>query len=48
MIINDINLAMKFADKISQLSKGKIEKVSKPQNFFDKKLFMHICGLEMT
>ena len=48
LIIHDLNLAMKFADKIALLAKGRIEKISRPQNFFDKNLFALVYGLQMS
>ena len=48
LIIHDLNLAMKFADKIALISKGRIEKITKPQDFFDKKLFTDVYGLQMS
>ena len=48
LIIHDLNLAMKFADKIALLAKGKIEKITRPQNFFDKDLFTLVYGLQMS
>ena len=47
LIIHDLNLAMKFADKIALLAKGKIEKITRPEDFFDKDLFTLVYGLQM-
>ena len=48
LIIHDLNLAMKFADKIALLAKGKIEKITRPEDFFDKDLFTLVYGLQMS
>ncbi|MDA9719534.1 ATP-binding cassette domain-containing protein [Betaproteobacteria bacterium] len=48
LIIHDLNLAMKFADKIALLAKGKIEKITRPEDFFDKDLFKLVYGLQMS
>ena len=48
LIIHDLNLAMKFADKIALLAKGRIEKITRPQDFFDKDLFALVYGLQMS
>ena len=45
LIIHDLNLAMKFADKIALLAKGKIEKLPDRKTFFDKDLFTLVYGL---
>ena len=45
LIIHDLNLAMKFADKIALLAKRKI---TRPEDFFDKDLFTLVYGLQMS
>ena len=39
---------MKFADKIALLAKGKIEKITRPEDFFDEDLFKLVYGLQMS
>ena len=48
LIIHDLNLALKFADKIALLSQGKIKRITSPKNFFDEELFQATYGLEMS
>ena len=48
LIIHDLNLALRFADKIALISKGKIEKISGPETFFNEHLFSVVYGLKMS
>ena len=48
LIIHDLNLALRFADKIALISNGKIEKISGPETFFNEHLFSVVYGLKMS
>ena len=47
-LTHDLNLALRFADKIALISNGKIEKISGPETFFNEYLFSIVYGLKMS
>lgn len=48
LIIHDLNLALRFADRIALISKGKIENISSPETFFNENLLIAVYGLKMS